>query len=221
MQEPFPYFSVIITSYNRAPLIGRAIRSLIGQTCSDWEGIIIDDGSTDGTKEIVSKLLPDHPNLCYFHELAQGATPAKNNGMALAKGKYFAFLDSDDEYRPDYLEVRKQYFESHPAVEFLHGGVQVIGDPYLPDMHHPGGKIHINDCTVGGTFIIARSLYNVFGGFVEMPLGSDADYLHRLQNKNYRIGAIDHPGYIYHRENSDSITNNLLRYGWDGDGKVE
>ncbi len=214
MRLPLPYFSVIITTYNRGALIGRAIQSLIEQTCSDWEGIIIDDGSTDGTKGVVSKFVSNHPNILYYNESPQGATQAKNNGMALSNGRYIAFLDSDDEYTPDFLEARKQFLESHPDVVFLYGGVQVIGDQYVPDMYHPGEKIHIDNCAVGGTFIISRSLYEKYGGFVEMPLGSDADYLNRLQRTDFRIARIEHRSYIYHRDNSNSITNNLLRFGW-------
>lgn len=218
MRLPLPYFSVIITTYNRGALIGRAIQSLIVQTCSDWEGIIIDDGSTDDSKEVISKYLAANSRITCYYEPAQGATPAKNNGMRLSRGKYIAFLDSDDEYTPDYLEERKQFLDENPDVDFLYGGVRLIGDPYLPDMHHPGKKVHIDNCTVGGTFVIARSLYQTFGGFSEMPLGSDADYLQRLQKTDFRIARMRHRGYIYHRETSNSITNNLLRYGWTGAG---
>lgn len=221
MRLPLPYFSVIITTYNRGALIGRAIQSLIEQTCSDWEGIIIDDGSTDGTKDVVAKFVSNNPNILYYNESPQGATQAKNNGMALSNGRYIAFLDSDDEYTPDFLEARKQFFESHPDVVFLHGGVEVIGDQYVPDMYHPGEKIHIDDCAVGGTFIIARRLYESFGCFHDLPLGNDADYLGRLQKTHFRIARMNHHGYIYHRENSNSITNNLLRYGWDDSGKMK
>lgn len=221
MQEAVPFFSVIITTYNRAHLIGRAIASLINQNFSDWEGIIIDDGSTDNTQEVIAPILAAITNLSYHFEMSQGATSAKNNGISFSTGKYIAFLDSDDEYTFDYLEVRKQFLELHPDVSFLHGGVQIIGDQFVPDMYHEGKKIHIDECAVGGTFIIARRLYESFGGFVEMPLGSDADYLNRLQKTEFRIASINHRGYIYHRESSDSITNNLLRDGWGEAGKRE
>ncbi len=220
MNDALPFFSVIITTYNRSGLVGRAIQSLIDQSCTDWEGVIIDDGSTDNTFKVVAPFLSGSSQF-YYHPFKKphGYSDAKNNGMALSSGKYIAFLDSDDEYTEDYLETRKQFLEKHPDISLLHGGVQIIGDAYVPDMYHPGKKIHIDECAVGGTFIIARNLYETFGGFIGMPLGSDADYLSRLQETKFRVATIQHRGYIYHRENINSITNNLLRFGRKEIGK--
>lgn len=219
MDEAAPFFSVIITTYNRATLIGRAIKSLMAQTFCDWESIIIDDGSTDNTQEVIERFLPGCHQLHYYKSPPRGATQSKNDGIALAHGKYIAFLDSDDEYMPDYLEAREKFINENPGVSFLHGGIKVIGDPYLPDKDHPGKKIHISECAVGGSFIIARSIINKLGVFKEIPLGSDSEYLKRARNSGFIIAEIGQIGYIYHREQGNTITNNFMKYGWMGMNK--
>ncbi|MGZ3899380.1 MAG: glycosyltransferase family 2 protein [Bacteroidia bacterium] len=97
-----PFFSIIIPTYNRAEPIQRAIESIIEQTYADWELVIIDDGSTDNTRQVVTGYKSE--NIRYIYQENQERSVARNNGIQHAKGKYICFLDSDDEYYPDYLE---------------------------------------------------------------------------------------------------------------------
>lgn len=96
--------SVIIPSYNRASTIKRAAESVLNQTYSDLELIIVDDGSTDNTKEVVESI---HDNrLHYIYQDNAGACVARNNGIAYARGEWIAFQDSDDEWLP--VKIEKQ-----------------------------------------------------------------------------------------------------------------
>jgi glycosyltransferase involved in cell wall biosynthesis len=88
--------SVVIPTYNRANSIARTIVSVINQTYTDWELIIIDDGSIDDTGSVVSSF--QNPKIAYHYFPNQGASFARNKGIELAKGEYIAFLDSDDEW---------------------------------------------------------------------------------------------------------------------------
>jgi len=94
MPEKNPKVSVIIPTYNRAYLVGRAIRSVLNQTYQDFEIIVVDDGSTDNTEEVVKS----------FNDPRRGGSAARNTGIRAARGEYIAFLDSDDEWLPEKLE---------------------------------------------------------------------------------------------------------------------
>jgi len=201
-----PFFSVIITSYNRAHLLKRALDSLLCQTEPDWEAIIIDDGSTDNT---AFEICPyRNQKIQYFWQQSKGASESKNAGINLANGKFITFLDSDDEYHPTHLQTRKEIL-SKEKIDFLHGGVTVIGNKWVPDRLNYHQMISLSECTIGGTFFIRKSIAIKLKGFRDLPLGSDADLLERAKQKKVVIEKTDLPTYIYHRENSNSITNKL------------
>jgi glycosyltransferase involved in cell wall biosynthesis len=94
-------FSIIIPTYNRGALIERAIRSVLNQTFEHYEIVIIDDGSTDNTCEIVKSF--DDKRINYFFQNNAERSAARNNGISKAKGEWICFLDSDDEYLPNHL----------------------------------------------------------------------------------------------------------------------
>ena len=95
--------SVIIPTYDNKELLDEAIDSVLSQTLSDLELIIIDDGSTDGTAELVKTI--DDSRIRYFYKNNNGVSSARNMGLDKAVGQYIAFLDSDDLYKPKYLET--------------------------------------------------------------------------------------------------------------------
>ena len=204
-----PFFSVIITSYNRATLLKRALNSLLGQTEKDWEAIVINDGSTDHTHFVMQPYLERNKNIIYIRQKSMGATLSKNQGISQAKGKFVTFLDSDDEYSPEHLETRKALLIKNNEVEFLYGGVKVIGSEYVPDRHNYQKMVHLSTCAIGGTFFIKKRMSLLLNGFIEMPLGSDGDLFERAYNMGINMMKTELPTYIYHRETLNSITNNL------------
>ena len=98
-----PYFSIIIPTFNRAHLIGESIKSIQNQTFQNWECIIVDDGSTDDTKNIVMEFVSNDIRFKYFFQENQERSVARNNGILKAIGQYICFLDSDDLYTNDRL----------------------------------------------------------------------------------------------------------------------
>lgn len=201
------FFSVIITTYNRAALLNRALSSLIAQTEEDWEAFVIDDGSTDNTSMQIQYYLKNYPQIHYIKQSNQGAASAKNRGIAAAKGRFITFLDSDDEYMLNHLGARKLILVENPDVEFLYGGVKVIGNQYVPDRHNHGNRIHLSDCVIGGTFFIKREIAQALGGFKHFPVGMDADVFERINRLGVSSMKIHLPTYIYRREKEDSITH--------------
>lgn len=202
-----PFFSVIIATCNRLDTIKRAIASLISQTEKDWEAIIIDDGSTDGTYESILPILRANPQINYRSVPHGGEATAKNTGIQLVEGKFITFLDSDDEYVSTHLKSRRSILERHPSIQFLHGGVEVLGNQFVPDRFDPEKMVNLADCAIGGTFFIERKAFAALKGFKQILLGTDADLFERAKKAGMKIMETQLPTYIYHHETLDSITN--------------
>lgn len=113
-----PTVSIIMPLHNAEKYIKQAIKSVIDQTYQDWELIVIDDCSTDKSVEIVESLAKDEPRIRLLHTDAPSGSPAKprNMGVKEAKGRYIAFLDSDDYWFPKKLEEQLPLFEDPEAV---------------------------------------------------------------------------------------------------------
>ena len=103
--------SVIIPTYNRAAWLKEAIESVLSQTYKQFELIVVDDGSTDPTGEL---LLQYGTKLSVLHTGHGGPSAARNCGIAAARGEYIAFLDSDDVWLPDKLRAQMLFFQDHP-----------------------------------------------------------------------------------------------------------
>lgn len=109
--------SVIIPTYNRLDFLSRAIDSVVQQTFTPAEIIIIDDGSTDKTRSIVKKQYPD---VNYVYQENKGVSAARNNGIALAKYSWIAFLDSDDRWHRDKLRIQSDVLAACPEYKICH-----------------------------------------------------------------------------------------------------
>lgn len=103
-------------TYNRGYIISQAIESVRAQTYDNWELIVVDDGSTDDTKTIVDAIGDER--IVYLHQENGGPAAARNVGVAHAKGKWIAYLDSDNELLPHYLETMLSWLAAHPSAVF-------------------------------------------------------------------------------------------------------
>jgi len=110
--------SVIVPTYNRRETIQAAIASVQRQTFADWELIVVDDGSTDDTAALIEGT---DPRLVLIRQKNQGVNAARNTAMLRARGRYIAFLDSDDEWLPHHLELSVAFFRAFPGEDFLSG----------------------------------------------------------------------------------------------------
>ncbi len=131
-----PAVSVIIPAFNRADVLGRAIDSVLAQTYPDFELIVVDDGSTDRTAEVVQTFAD--PRIRYIPQANAGVAAARNTGLAEARGRFVAFLDSDDRFLPHKLAVQVAVLEASPEVGLVAGGYRVVsasGEPLIE--RHP------------------------------------------------------------------------------------
>lgn len=130
-----PVVSIVIPAYNHAPYVAETIESVLRQTYNQWELIIIDDGSTDETPAIIQGYRD--PRIRTFRHDNRGLSATLNRGVSLARGKYFAFLPSDDVYEPDKLTVQVEVLEKNPTVGVVFSRQTVIdaqGQP-SPETH--------------------------------------------------------------------------------------
>ena len=109
-----PFFSVIVPLYNKAEHVHRALCSVGAQSCRDYEVIIVDDGSTDGSAEVAGTML--QPGWRLIRQENGGVSAARNRGAAEARGEFLCFLDADDEWHPQYLEHMQAMIRQHPSV---------------------------------------------------------------------------------------------------------
>lgn len=117
-------FSVVIPAYNRSKVVLRAINSVLNQTFQDFEIIVVDDGSEDETKEVVTSIRDER--IKYVWQKNQGATIARNTGILHSSGLYVSFLDSDDAWHRNMLEKQSQAYMNDPEVGCVYTDVQVV-----------------------------------------------------------------------------------------------
>jgi len=202
-----PFFSVIVTCHNRSHILERALKSLLIQDLQDWECLIVNDGSTDDTDAIVQSWINSDDRFRYLKHGHRGQALTKNAGILASSGLFITFLDSDDEYTPDHLSIRKAMLEEYTHLDLLHGGVSIIGDPYVPDMNNPGQLIHLSECIIGGTFVFSASAIHGLNGFDNVSYGDDTKMFEKAEHAGLSIAKTDYPSYVYHRDMPDSLCN--------------
>jgi teichuronic acid biosynthesis glycosyltransferase TuaG len=121
-----PLVSVIIPVYNSERFIGAAIDSALGQSYYSIELLIVNDGSTDATQQVIEE--KRDIRICYFKQENRGVSAARNVGLANMKGDYFCFLDADDTMPPNSIEARLRVFQDHPELSFVDGAVLFVDD---------------------------------------------------------------------------------------------
>jgi len=209
-----PTVSVIVPTYNRWPMVGEAVRSVLAQSHSEFELIVVDDGSTDGT---VEKLAGIDPRLRIFRQANQGVSAARNFAVKQARGRYLAFLDSDDLWQPRKLEIQSQFMDRNPTVEicqteeiWIRHGIRVN-----PKYKHrkPSGEIFMPSlelCLVSPSAVMmTRALFEKIGGFDEsLPVCEDYDLWLRI-SVAYPVPLIAEPLVIKRGGHTDQLSRSL------------
>jgi len=116
---------VVIPTHDRAHLVGDAVRSALAQTQGDLEVIVVDDGSTDGTASVIAAI--DDPRVRFLRQPHLGIGAARNHGIRAARGRYLAFLDSDDLWLPDLLANEVPLLDADPGVALVHARARAVG----------------------------------------------------------------------------------------------
>lgn len=210
--------SVIIATYNTAQYLAQAIESVLAQTFSQLELIIIDDGSRDHTQALVASY--SDPRLTYYYQVNQGQTAAKNRGLSLSRGEFIAFCDADDFWHPQKLEWQMPYF-NHSKIGVVYSEVQTInskGDICISQAHEQrfsGEVTHplmIENFVPFGTAVFRRDCYTQQGGFnLAYKMGIDWDLWLRY-SLNWSFAYCPEKTYIYRIWEGQMSSNHKGRY---------
>lgn len=119
-----PTISIIVPCYNYAWVLRETLDSVLGQTSTDWECLVVDDGSQDNTREVVQEYVDRDPRIRYLHRLNGGLSAARNTGIQAARGAFIQFLDADDMLAPSKLSVQAAYLQANPEVDVVYGNVR-------------------------------------------------------------------------------------------------
>jgi len=192
-----PFFSVIIPTYNRRHLFDIALKSVLNQTYKDFEVIAVDDGSTDHTNEVIKNF--DDFRVKYLYQENHGVSHARNRGLEISRGKFIAFLDSDDRWVPRKLQRAKELIDRYPDICIFHTDeIWYKGGRLLNQKKKhkkPSGYVYLKAlplCCVGmSTAIVKRELFEKIGLFDEsMQACEDYDFWLRATH-SFEVKLID------------------------------
>ena len=215
-----PRVSVITPTFNCATFLDRAIQSVVDQTYNDYEIIVVDDGSTDETPELIERW--QGKVICLSQSNA-GPSAARNLGIARSQGEFIAYLDADDMWYPGKLEQQVAFLDRHQECGLVHSDLHIIDEQdrlIMKEWHlsrrNAAVRGHclrelVNGCAIQvPTVLERRSCHDRAGGF-DSRFRQSEDYLHWIKAVlcGYAIGYIDEPLAMY-RWRSGSLSKNQV-----------
>lgn len=201
-------FSVIVPLYNKAPYVEKALKSILAQTFTDYELVVVNDGSLDNSLDVARKTL-EGSNATIIDQKNSGVSTARNNGVAASRGDYICFLDADDWWEPTFLEKMNVFVDEYPEAKLFATNYNYIKN----------GKAHVkldvptgyfNYCKVysenlsmpvwTGAVCMPRSVFDEFGGFKPyLKLGEDFDLWIRIALK-YKVAFLNERLSYYYQD---------------------
>ena len=203
-----PLISIMMPTYNNAKYIKQAIESIYAQNYDNIEIIVVDDGSTDTTKEI----LQQYKDIKYFYIGHKGISVARNTALENTKGEYIAFLDSDDYWLPNKLNTQMQYFKEHPDCEIVFTKYENFFEneklkTNKRAMHEKMMEKFLKQYLPSS--IIKKELFEKYGFFDENFSGvEDTEFLYRLLEKGVNINHIIPEIFYVRRIHGQNVTLN-------------
>jgi len=208
-----PRVSIIIPSFNRADMIMTALESALSQVYQDWEAIIVDDGSSDNTGDVVAQV--KDARIRYIYQANKGLPGARNTGILASTGEYVAFLDSDDAFLPNKLSLQVPILDADPQLGLVAGGyIDVDSNMKTLRELHPWEKnpdLDLSDwlrtcpfCV--GSPLVRRSWLDKAGLFDEtMRFVEDWDLWLRLSSLGCRMQWLQQPVYLYRMHDTNMV----------------
>jgi glycosyltransferase involved in cell wall biosynthesis len=217
-----PFFSIVIPTYNRADYLMIAVDSILKQTYADWELLVIDDGSTDDTKERLAAFTSDQ-RVKYVYQDNAKESAARNRGMAMSEGQYVCLLDSDDSFLENHLSVLFERIQKenypvavlHTLITRKHTNGKLADRQQTIEKlegHHPIYKIWKNELLPSSS-CIHKQITNEFQFRLDIFAGEDSEFFYRIALK-YPIISIEQYTVIYliHDTNADRFYDSKPMY---------
>ncbi|MGO9377178.1 MAG: glycosyltransferase family 2 protein [Dissulfurispiraceae bacterium] len=216
-----PRVSVIVTCYNYAKYLEGCLTSILNQTYQDFELLIVNDGSTDNTDEIVTRFL-DNDKIRYINQSNTGQAIATNNGITAAAGELIAFLDADDLWEPTKLQKQVNLF-SRDSIGVVYSRLKFINEDGVPRYAEIANKYFIprsgfitgfllfeNFIPYSST-VVRKQCFDKYGMFnPEYKNGLDWDLWLRI-SKEFEFAFVDEPLLLYRMGHPGQLTSNMER----------
>ena len=208
-----PLISVVIPAYNAEQFLDETLESVLSQTYENWECIIVNDGSTDNTESIAKKWCEKDARFCYFYKENSGVSDTRNLGIKEARGEYIAFLDADDLYMSNFLEVCLENLVEKDVdliapkmLEFRDVRNGVIEDEDKKDYLYSGKEgialfLHSNRLTMA--LLCKKSVMDEVGGFTWHKKAEDLHCWLKVLFAGYKIYRLGEY-YAYRRMHNNS-----------------
>lgn len=226
------FFSVVIPLYNKSPYVAKAIQSVLGQTFSDYELIVVDDGSDDDSAVIAQKTIEGHQHCRLIKQKNAGVSVARNNGVAASTGDYLCFLDADDWWDPRFLEEMAKLIGEYSDAGIYGTNYTIVNENKHKTRVSPIGvepgfeKGYINYCQVyaktmamplwTGAVCMPRPVFNEIGGFAQgIKLGEDFLLWIRVALK-YKVVLLNKP-LSYYNQDADAAFRGTNKKQYDPD----
>jgi len=219
-----PFFSIIIPTYNRAFILPETIKSIENQTFTDWEVLIIDDGSKDNTKEIIEEISKRQNKIRYYYQVNSERSVARNYGASLASAKYLLFLDSDDFFKEDHLQnIYKEIISREMPValfftDILYFSEKGIEKPEIPRMEvDKGFQYMLLNPITPSRVCIHKEIFNTFSFDPEIVIVEDLVLWVCISTK-FPVFQVDSYSLFYrvHGGNSVDLSKNSYLYRYKG-----
>jgi len=206
-----PKVTVIIPTYNCARYIGEAVDSVLAQTYPVHEILVVDDGSTDNTRDVLSKY---REPVRYIPQKNAGPPAARNNGILQATGDYIAFLDSDDLWLPHKLQAQMECFQQHPEYGMVYCDMKTFDDTGILEesvkitrhlTYYTGDifpQLFAETIFQTSALVVRRTCFDKVGLLdTTLPMGDDYEIFLRLA-RYYHVGCVDEPLILYRQHPS-------------------
>lgn len=215
-----PTVSIIMPAYNVAPYVGAAIRSALAQTFTDFELIVVDDGSKDDTAEIVRELVREDERVRLVQQANRGLAGARNTALRASRGEFLALLDSDDTWEPEFLAAQLALLDAHPDVDIVTGNGWYLDGPRNGQLARPCpdprpdpelASIIGDEWSVFIMSVFRRRVYTGIGPFDEtMRSNEDYDFWLRAALAGFVFLRNDRP-LGHYRVRTDSLSASNVR----------
>lgn len=225
-------FSIIMPLYNKAPYVAKAIGSVLSQTFTDYELVIMDDGSKDNSYDVALKTIEGRVNCSIHRQENAGVSMARNNAGALSQGEYLCFLDADDWWNPTFLEEISRLIDEYPEAGIYGTGYTIVNNTRNRTRVAPVGvdqgfeKGFINYCQVYAKTLampltsisvaMPKSVFIEMQGFPKgIKLGEDFLLWIKIALK-YKVAFLNKPLAFYNQD-VEVANRGVIRKGYDPD----